>query len=89
MVARPFAGEAVGDHGVGTITQRVMAGPEGAGRRASQQNCEHCGEPEAEIGIYAHDVWLWLHRDCAGKGAIAEIKKRRLTRQRRPRRNPA
>jgi hypothetical protein len=89
VAALPFEDEAVDDHGMDAITRRVIAGPESAEPRASQPSCEHCGEPEAEIGIYAHDVWLWLHRDCAGNGAIAEFKKRRLARQRRSGRNPA
>ena len=89
MAALSFVGEPVDDHDMDAVTRRVIVGPGSAEPHASRESCEHCGEPEAEIGIYAHDVWLWLHRDCVGDGAIAEIKKRRLARQRRPGRKPA
>ena len=89
VVTLPFVDEAVDNLVMDAITRRVIAGPQDAEPQASRQRCEHCGEPEAEVGIYAHDVWLWLHRDCAGQEAIAEIKKRRLARQRRSGRRPA
>lgn len=85
----PIAGQPADNHVMDASTRRVVAGPGVEAAQASKQSCEHCGEPEAEIGVYAHDVWLWLHRDCARNGAVAEINMRRLARKRPTARKPA